>query len=413
MSEAAANPAQASRIDDKDAATSAAGVKAEPQPNKPKRKRPTRPNYAKIHEKPLPLDVFPLPAFVPHNPLSLVRILGALISELFARQSNHSADKYIGYFSYETRSIQVTDPKQARALWEMGFFGKGSLSRSEPSWLDRERARLKAKGGGTSEEVTSKRRHERRLFKLERARIERETIEEQLRKEGKFVDLRPETEQSGHADGVGPDAISAAVPAQESQSKAQEVDDDDDLEEDAPTIDQEHLQLSLHEAFFLTYGLGSWTPNALLSLFATHSIFPPCQPSSLQPDNPFLLTYVVYHHYRSLGWVVRPGSKFACDWLLYNRGPVFSHAEFAVMIVPEYPGEWERRWERKARQKDWWEMHCTNRVQTQVRKTLVLCYVEVPLEVDLVGGEDVTAVLKRYKVRDFVVRRWLANRSRD
>lgn len=44
-------------------------------------------------------------------------------------------------------------------------------------------------------------------------------------------------------------------------------------------------------------------------------------------DNPFLINYVVYHHYKSLGWVVKGGIKFCVDYLLYKRGPVFSHAE--------------------------------------------------------------------------------------
>jgi tRNA-splicing endonuclease subunit Sen2 len=39
------------------------------------------------------------------------------------------------------------------------------------------------------------------------------------------------------------------------------------------------------------------------------------------------VSYVAYHHYRSLGWVVKTGIKFCVDWLLYKRGLVFSHAE--------------------------------------------------------------------------------------
>lgn len=44
-------------------------------------------------------------------------------------------------------------------------------------------------------------------------------------------------------------------------------------------------------------------------------------------DNPFLVHYAVYHHFRSLGWVVKGGIKFCVDYLLYKRGPVFHHAE--------------------------------------------------------------------------------------
>lgn len=50
------------------------------------------------------------------------------------------------------------------------------------------------------------------------------------------------------------------------------------------------------------------------------------QPSHF--DNPFLVNYVVYHHYRALGWVVKGGIKFCVDYLLYKRGPVFHHAEY-------------------------------------------------------------------------------------
>ena len=54
-------------------------------------------------------------------------------------------------------------------------------------------------------------------------------------------------------------------------------------------------------------------------------------PGLLRFDNPFLINYVVYHHYRSLGWVVKGGIKFCVDYLLYKRGPVFSHAESVLL----------------------------------------------------------------------------------
>lgn len=65
---------------------------------------------------------------------------------------------------------------------------------------------------------------------------------------------------------------------------------------------------------------------------------PTITPSSsfaLRPDNPFLVSYVAYHHYRSLGWVVKTGLKFCVDWLLYKRGLVFSHAEY-VIVTPSH-----------------------------------------------------------------------------
>jgi tRNA-splicing endonuclease subunit Sen2 len=132
-----------------------------------------------------------------------------------------------------------------------------------------------------------------------------------------------------------------------------------------------------------------------------------------------MLSYVAYHHFRSLGWVVRAGTKFGVDFLLYNRGPVFSHAEFAIMIMPSYSHKfWQteegKRSRRIQEQKDWWWLHCVNRVQSQVKKSLVLCYVEIPPPVrdEKAGSTDVATLLKGYKVREFVIRRWLMNRSR-
>jgi len=50
-------------------------------------------------------------------------------------------------------------------------------------------------------------------------------------------------------------------------------------------------------------------------------------PLQLRPDNSFIVNYVAYHHYRSLGWTIKSGLKFCVDYLLYKRGPVFDHAE--------------------------------------------------------------------------------------
>ena len=70
----------------------------------------------------------------------------------------------------------------------------------------------------------------------------------------------------------------------------------------------------------------------------------------IAPDNPFLVAYVTYHHYRSQGWVARSGIKFSVDWVLYKGsdgslppsigsrgvGPPGGHAEFSVMVIKEY-----------------------------------------------------------------------------
>ena len=417
--------------------------------NTVRKPRPRKPNYNEIHSKPLPLVVHPLPAFIPHNPISLVRIAIALLSHTIwppsSRVTIHKA-----YFSEETQSIHVTDPKAIRALWEQGFWGSGSLSRSEPQWLVQEKRKRGAEAVTTAEEVTRKRREERRQFKLERAKAQREAIEQQLRDEGK-LDAETNLDELVENGGVNESPRGTLYPADTdvplgdvtkpvSGSLMDQV--DDKLAEAAPVLDldineQEHLQLTLEESFFLTYALGVlevYHGNAvlkstdLLRLVCAQSSFPTNVPESLrehpiESDNSFVMKYVVFHHFRSLGWVVRPGIKFACDYLLYLRGPAFTHAEFAIMIIPAYSDPYwsatSARTEecKKKSQRDWWWLHRLNRVQTQVHKTLLLVYVEIPPPWDDCATEDgrvdVGNVLKRYRVREFVWRRWSPNRNRD
>lgn len=389
------------------------------KPNaKPAAQRPRRPNYAKLHAQPLPVVTHPLPAFVPHNPLSLLRIAYLICSQYFYPPASHPPQRHVAYLSYETRSVHVTDPASVRALWEQGFFGKGSLSRSEPTWLDREKHRRGILSGQIkAEDYTNKRRQERREMKNERARKEREVIEEQLRKEGKLVDESSPDQQN-------PTDASLASHSEEKQPapSSSTTTFSTDIALDAPIENEEHLQLSLEEAFFLAYGLGVLDvvaarthklvePLALFTLCRSLSSFPPTPAVRARPDDPFLLKYVVYHHFRSRGWVVRDGVKFAVDYMVYNRGPVFAHAEFAVHIVPTYSDPYWKGRADTPEQSPWWWLHCVNRVQSQVLKTLVLVYVEVPPPVE--GPvDDVGAFLGRYKVREFVLKRWVANRMR-
>lgn len=121
------------------------------------------------------------------------------------------------------------------------------------------------------------------------------------------------------------------------------------LEEEESNIyveDKEWLHLSSFEVFFLVGMLGVLEvhdqDDEPLNLGILYTLFlksheaplPSPQSQSLsqdesvyRPDNPFLLSYIAYHHYRSLGWAVKSGLKFCADWLLYKRGPVFGHAE--------------------------------------------------------------------------------------
>ncbi|KAF7898874.1 uncharacterized protein EAF01_008087 [Botrytis porri] len=668
-------------------------------PTNPKHVGPRPPSkfqqLNKLYGLPAPIRTFPLPTLIPHNPLSLFHILYVWLSHTINRPSSHFDTLYQGWFSPETRSIHITDSRSIRGLWEQGFYGKGSLSRSEPSWLTREKKRRGVSKAIASEDVTRKRRADRQQTKWERARKEREAIDQTLLAEAQAkeltktkiavpseesliveVDNLPASAEPNqdaaiaeitlshgldsvdnvaltsitlseaptgpmqllalpnssieviktqankeplsrsavdvdkvassnvasfiaptgplgilalpnslvelnlfrHQDStnllvspkittiveksvsksyvpsapVGPlellalpnSAAEAFATCEESNpdieadqaskqyighSTSIEVDDspvttqeqfapvgsstpiapsvdanvidapstpastvsvqnsasDGDVPENgsstsvsdrqksvrfSPTVEQttflpsqppspgrtiasteekpeaiselvldedmviedkEHLQLTMEEAFFLSYGLGALTVldpfsklalsnQDLFSLFRKTSYFPPTSNPSLSTDDPFLVNYVVYHHFRSLGWVVRGGTKFSVDYLLYNRGPVFSHAEFAVLILPSYSdpywssGPFLQNYVKCKQERSWSWMHCINRVITQVKKTLILVYVDIPAPVDgNMKDNSIDELLGKYKVREVVLKRWSPNRSRD
>ncbi|RDW93169.1 tRNA splicing endonuclease subunit SEN2 [Aspergillus mulundensis] len=444
----------------------ASAQEQQPIPTKPRPQRHQRPDYRHIHRFPLPLTVRPLPPLIPHNPISVISVLLSYLTYFIAppHHAIHSA-----YFDSNTSSVHVTDEKTIRALWEMGFFGKGSLSRSEPTWIEQEKKRRGLLGGVTLDEVTRQRRAERRDLKLQRARSEKLIIEQRLQaeaaaREGRTIpDPQANLSAARATNGIATTAeklslrkakeakiLEAQQLAQRDREDAGKTVQSSTTEDNHPTeptvsgpdiiegmtiTNEEHLQLSNEEAFFLVYGLGALhifdqdhqtvlSPTFLLRKLCHHSYSPPRDSSTdLKTDDPFLVSYVVYHHFRSLGWVVRSGVKFGVDYLLYNRGPVFSHAEFAVVVIPSYDHPYwsetdERKTECAAKQaRSWWWFHCVNRVQGQVQKTLVVCYVEIPPPTQDLGATsaslDIGALLSRYSVRELIIRRWIPNRSRD
>ena len=328
--------------------------------------RPRRPNYNHIHRNLLPVETHPLPVLIPHNPLSLVAIVLSYLTQVLSPPAQPTYD---GYFSSATSSIHVTDPDSIRKLWEMGFFGRGSLSRSEPTWLENQK-----KKGVTAEENTAHRRNERRQQKLDRAKKEQENIDQKLNAElhstkddviktnaadtpdiGSVLDsgihtpfpLTLDNKPNGHVDEKpaptsapndhiqGFDEWKNAVEAnglptppptstssENSQAEARPVQrlqrqktvrfsptiEAREFDLSSPVIspikspgssketepeqkiepiqeDQEHLNVSLEEAFFLSYGLGVLNvycddsdtilpPSSLLSLFRRHSYHP-------------------------------------------------------------------------------------------------------------------------------------------
>lgn len=227
------------------------------------------------------------------------------------------------------------------------------------------------------------------------------------------------------------------LPTPPKESPLQELDKDESAIESqqqqvaavlGDLVDKEHLQLTREEAFFLSFGLGALqvvdgeskepvAPRDLLELFRRYSYIPPQQgpPSEvLRPDDRFLLDYVIYHHFRSLGWVPRGGIKFGVDWLLYFKGPAFDHAQYGIIIMPSYSHPYWKERGQHSPSKDWAWFHRVSRTLANVLKTIVLAYVDIPpppvFEEALDKG--ITDVMQLYTVREIIAKRFNPNRER-
>jgi tRNA-splicing endonuclease subunit Sen2 len=93
----------------------------------------------RIYANPLPI-VFSSP-----EPSSTTSMLGLLGLSRNLVLNPHCE----GVYDEITRSVWVVNKRDVLVLWRRGFFGKGDLSRSEPTWLARKinSKRMAAKKG--------------------------------------------------------------------------------------------------------------------------------------------------------------------------------------------------------------------------------------------------------------------------
>ena len=89
----------------------------------------------------------------------------------------------------------------------------------------------------------------------------------------------------------------------------------------------------------------------------------------------FVLTYAVYHHWRSRGWVPKCGLKYAADFMIYQAAPSVAHAEYAVLVQTHAASP---ALHDATRSLSWVLIQNLSRVIAKVAKVLVVCYVTVP-----------------------------------
>ncbi|CAB3380052.1 Hypothetical predicted protein [Cloeon dipterum] len=128
----------------------------------------------------------------------------------------------------------------------------------------------------------------------------------------------------------------------------------------------ESSNLSIEEGFFLSWALNCLQISASKKILCEHEnnnrSSPQPGPSGLQLNEAlielqptfswdlfcqvepnFPARYAVYHHLRSKGWVVKSGSKFGAEFVVYKDGPSHYHASSVVVIETHLKRlQWQR-----------------------------------------------------------------------
>ena len=322
-------------------------------------------------------------------------------------------EPYVGEWCPATRSVNISSDGDGIEIWRRGMWGKGTLSRSSPAW--RIRKTQEATGGNkrkqlSLEELTALKRQERAEFKEERLKKERLERERILRAEQMGESLHPAQEAQA------PPEKEEEQPKRKRRKVAQTTQELPGYSE--AYLDKEVLQLSPEEALFLFHlNLLTVTYNSCrLSL----SQFLHRVTTTSRPDDPFLVHFVVYYHYRRQRLIVKPGLKFAVDYLVYD-GPIpFTHAAHCINVIGNYH-LWEPE-EKLAREKmSWQEINLWQRLMGNVRKRLKLVYVDIPRPEDFgrkdwrdaETPEEFEEVLMKYRIREVMNSRMVISRERD
>ncbi|ODV63835.1 tRNA splicing endonuclease subunit SEN2 ASCRUDRAFT_73602 [Ascoidea rubescens DSM 1968] len=403
-----------------------------------------RRNLNQLYPNPLPINVYQFPVLFPHNLISWISYAYSYYRFVTASPKLTKSDVLI----VEGNIHQVKDEQDQKRLWCNGFFGKGILSRSEPTWHERTLVRLGLKENAAynsnnknrnksknrdkknlaSEDITKLRRNERNLYKKQREKLEQEEV--QLRKQ---LDLARESVDERKVVQAKLDKLKELKLKVSDEQKTLIKEINEEIKELRPEdkklinakehdVNQlEYLQLMPVETFFLSFSLGCVNvyekKEIFLKLLSTTELFLKSV-KSLKADDKFIMKYVVYHNYRSKGWCVRSGIKFGCDFLIYNKGPPFSHAEFCLIVLPNYVDESKNRHVSKK----FSLLSGINRVIGGVRKSMILVYVNIPEdeqfnrvinnrnENDLIDFEK---LFKLYKVTEIMYSRWQPSRNRD
>ncbi|CAK9828092.1 tRNA-splicing endonuclease subunit Sen2 [Anthophora retusa] len=347
----------------------------------------------------------------------------------------------------------VIDPNEIVAIHSMGFFGKSSLSRGLPSfnkvqtpvvvknrqWLRRQgwlkqfnKLSMEPNGKQTNVEENKEKLHSIQLdendMKLPSDR-RKESTPDIIEKDASSVPSlkcknNPKSDEEVKVDyenlnftfdGNNVCYTSEAdvqtelliLPDSDSETESYLKNIKPKIESESFPV-QETLHLTFEETFFLLYGIGCLNlidfDGNLLDVDHAWHLF-------CKTDQNFIPKYVVYHYFRSKGWVVKPGLKYGGDFLLYKQGPPFYHASY-IVVIDTVDGDSLIRNEAECMHKlTWNNLLGLERLSETAAKEILFAQVLWPSS----ASQNLSNVdiLPEFSVRELLWRRWHPKYNRN
>ncbi|XP_057980200.1 tRNA-splicing endonuclease subunit Sen2-1-like [Malania oleifera] len=165
--------------------------------------------------------------------------------------------------------------------------------------------------------------------------------------------------------------------------------------------DKQWVQLGLEEAFYLYHCLKCLKIMGEDNCSKNEEELWLCMKSKKEK---FPYFYKAYSCLRMKNWVVRSGSQYGVDYVVYRHHPCLVHSEYAVLVL----SEGDEDGNANARLRTWSDVHCTTRLCGSVAKVLLV------LSISRNGhGTRSPSCLERFTVEERTITRWSPEQCRE
>ncbi|XP_073139250.1 tRNA-splicing endonuclease subunit Sen2-1-like isoform X2 [Henckelia pumila] len=164
--------------------------------------------------------------------------------------------------------------------------------------------------------------------------------------------------------------------------------------------DNQWFQLSLEEAFYLCYVM------KCIKIIGENN----CPINDIEllqymtsKKDCFTILFKAYSHLRMKNWVVRAGSQYGVDFVVYRHHPALVHSEYAVLVLSEEDDD------ANGRLRVWSDFNCTLRLCGSVAKTLLVLFISKNGS----NGDVSPLCLENDNVEERIITRWIPEQSRE